>query len=459
MPHVRQSISERPTARRVRVPGSGALLQEGPLKTFAGARAALERRQIDKFRRLVAHASRASPYYAEIIKANGISVATCTPSDFPLLTKDEAIRHFDRIVTTPAVTRSRVEHFLRGSTDPFELFDGQYVVVTSSGTSGLPGISIYSAAEFAAGMKSARLIPMPAFDAARKIRIAYVGVVTTHRAALTMLGNLLRADNRARFELLTVSINKSWQDIVDTLNDFRPDGLAAYASALRELADRKASGELNVNPVFLEAFSEVLTKIDRAAIEHAFAAPLLNIYGSGECLQMGFGWRDDAMSLFEDNLIFELGEDYTAVTNLFNHTMPLIRYRFDDVLIKADQQAGKSPYIKIREVIGRSEFDLHLENDLGRRETVSSHALLSFNIFGLKQYQLIVTGTKRFKIRVCFERHLGSTERHNAKQHLGSEVAHMLRTKQMSKVEFFIEEVPELPVDSQTGKFRYVCYA
>ena len=60
-------------------------------------RAELEARQLRKFRRLVAHAQRRSPYYAEVIATHRIDPATCTPLDFPVLTKTAVIENFDRM--------------------------------------------------------------------------------------------------------------------------------------------------------------------------------------------------------------------------------------------------------------------------------------------------------------------------------------------------------------------------
>jgi len=55
--------------------------------------------KLRKFRALVRHANARAPYYADIIRARGIDVATCTPADFPVLTKSLLMANFDGIVT------------------------------------------------------------------------------------------------------------------------------------------------------------------------------------------------------------------------------------------------------------------------------------------------------------------------------------------------------------------------
>ncbi|KKI20371.1 hypothetical protein XM50_05790 [Sphingomonas sp. Ag1] len=71
---------------------------------------------------------------------------------------------------------------------------------------------------------------------------------------------------------------------------------------------------------------------------------------------MGVALNDwEGIYLFEDDLIFELGSESTCVTNLFNKTMPLIRYRFDDILVPVNVQNPRMPFRVVSESIGRSQ--------------------------------------------------------------------------------------------------------
>src|SRR6202453_2203625 len=99
-------------------------------------RTQLEAAQRRKFRRLVAFVRARSPYYRSVIDEHNIDPATCSPADFPPLTKNEVIEHFDRIVTDPRITRERIKEFLSRSVDPLELFEEEFHVLHTSGTSG-----------------------------------------------------------------------------------------------------------------------------------------------------------------------------------------------------------------------------------------------------------------------------------------------------------------------------------
>ena len=109
-------------------------------------RAQLEAEKLAGFRRLVQHAHAHSPYYRRIIAERSIDVASCTPLDFPVLTKSLLMRHFDEIVTAPGVTKSAIAEFLTRSHDPSEHFLGRYRVIHTSGSSGEVGYFVYPAA-------------------------------------------------------------------------------------------------------------------------------------------------------------------------------------------------------------------------------------------------------------------------------------------------------------------------
>src|SRR5689334_8393874 len=95
--------------------------------------------KLQKFRALVRHAKRHAPYYADIIRARDIDVATCTPADFPVLTKSLLMANFDGIVTDKRITRQTVADFLTRSSDPREQLFDEVTVMHTSGTSGEVG--------------------------------------------------------------------------------------------------------------------------------------------------------------------------------------------------------------------------------------------------------------------------------------------------------------------------------
>src|SRR5580693_1733541 len=81
-------------------------------------RPAFEVLQLEKFRKLVRHVNQRSPYYANVIRQAGLNPDTCTPRNFPVLTKKLLMQNFDQIITERSITRQKIADFLTRSTDP-----------------------------------------------------------------------------------------------------------------------------------------------------------------------------------------------------------------------------------------------------------------------------------------------------------------------------------------------------
>jgi phenylacetate-CoA ligase len=419
-------------------------------------RAELESRQLNSFRRLARYAHAHSSYYRRIINDRSISLASCSVQDFPVLTKAELIQEFDNIVTVPGITRDRIDRFLRESSGPGNLFEGQYVVITTSGTSGKHNVILYSIADFVSGMNVGEHMSLPTPDGKRKVRVAFVGLSTGHFAGIAMVDNLRRGDNRDLFDLQTIDISKPWKEIVETLNNFKPDWLLGYSAAIRELAGRKQRRELRIFPSLIQCGAETLTKRDRAEIEKAFRAPVLNVYGATECLYLGYGWHHDNMTLFEDTVIFELFSEYTTVTNLFNYTVPLIRYRLDDILTKA-APIDEDHYTHIEELVARNESNLLLENDEGCRECISAGQLLTMDLPGVKKFRCVVANKRHVTIHATFD-----DRPDNAKKIAAEKLLHdfqeLLNKKGLVNIRPQLHEDIEIATSPKTGKYRLVEY-
>jgi len=147
-------------------------------------RAQLETPQIEKFRRLVNFANEHSPFYTELIARAHIDITTCTPGDFPVMTKGILMRNFDRLVTDHSINRQKIAQFLTRSDDPNEFLDGKYHVLHTSGTSGEVGYFIYSPEDWARGMAQSlgrrrrrQRLKRRRFG---RIRVAFYGAVGGH---------------------------------------------------------------------------------------------------------------------------------------------------------------------------------------------------------------------------------------------------------------------------------------
>jgi phenylacetate-coenzyme A ligase PaaK-like adenylate-forming protein len=416
----------------------------------------LEEQQLRQFRRLVGHAQARSRYYRKVIAERGINPATCVPADFPVLTKDEVMANFDALVTDPRITLKRVSEFLERSTDPQELFEGSYHVLHTSGTSGSIGYFVFAHDEWIRG--AAQVVRASPLRLRR--RVAYVAATRGHYAgvSLMMAGN--DGTNALFYNVRLFDIGQPLPAIIAQLNDFQPHALTGYAAAIKALAEAQERGDLRIRPRDVGNGGEPLLLDVKEFIERVFGVPVKNGYASSEHLYMAMPIHGfEGMHLLEDELIFELAPDHTCVTNLFNFTMPLIRYRMDDVLIPDDSTATALPFRRLKGVIGRREDSLVFRNQHGRQDFIHPITIVELVIAGLVGWQIVLTGDESFQFLARFDPALTSAERERTTERIAAKLREMLLEKEMSNVQFAIEPVESLAIDPDTGKFRLVVSA
>jgi phenylacetate-coenzyme A ligase PaaK-like adenylate-forming protein len=417
------------------------------------SRSRLEAQQLARFRRLVSSIYPRSPYYRRIIDARGLDPRTCVPADFPILTKSAIIEHFDDIVTDRTLTRRRIADFLARSSDPEERLDGRYHVLHTSGTSGTVGYYVFSHEGWIRGASNVvRASPLR-----WRRRVAYVAATRGHFAGVSLMLAGNDGTNRLFHEVRTFDVGQPLARTVEQLNQFQPEALSGYATVLKQLAEAQERGELRIKPAHLGNGGEALFPEVKTYLERVFQAPVLNGYASSEHLYMAMTLPGaDGLHLLEDDLIFELGADYTCVTNLFNDVLPLIRHRMDDVLVP--EIAGRSPYpfTRIKEVIGRQEHALVFTNRHGREDFIHPIVVVELVVQGLSAWQIVLESGTSFRIRACFDAGLTPREEEETRDALRRKLEAILDEKEMSNVQFEIEPVDALEIDRVTGKFRLI---
>ena len=162
------------------------------------------------------------------------------------------------------------------------------------------------------------------------------------------------------------------------------------------------------------------------------------------------------MYLLENDLIFELHCDHTCVTNLFNYTMPLIRYRMEDILNPVHDDDRILPFTKVQEAIGRREYTIVLTNKYGSDDFINPHAIYQYFIRDLRRFQIQLIDKQSFIFRALLNKSINEIQKNKVLREIKSKMHSVLSAKDMENVSFEIEESEDLPVDPRTGKFRLV---
>lgn len=413
-----------------------------------------EKKRQKKFIKLVKYVNAHSSFYADVIRNNKIDINNCRPEDFPVITKSEVMKNFDRIVTCKDITKAGISGFLEESEHYSQLYKDKYHVLHTSGSSGEVGYFVYSEADWARGCT--QLFRMNKRES-RKLKFAFYGVDTGHYAGISTASAGEKIGGRTNYIFKSFNVQAPLASVVQELNAYQPDYLIGYASGVKLLAEEQNKGNLNISLMNVSCSSEPLTTKDRQLMETTFNAPVMNLYASTEFLVMGVGRKDyQGLVLLDDDLIFELHEEYTCVTSLFNRTMPLIRYKMRDVLIPQDGISQFPPYMQIEELVGRMEQSPVFKNKNGVEESIPPSVIMTLYVNDLRRFQFHITGKTSFRFDVCLEKRTTEDQRLVALQNIERKLTQILSERDMDNVIFEIKELDDIHADPKTGKFKVI---
>jgi phenylacetate-coenzyme A ligase PaaK-like adenylate-forming protein len=441
-----------------------ALKKRREIRRFATlTRDEFETYKLGKFRRLVRYVNQRSPYYRRIISERGIDPAACVPTDFPPLTKSQLMANFDEISTAASVNKRAVSDFLSRSKNPMERYPGQYRVIHTSGSSGEVGYFVYAPDDWARGWS---MNTRPGFEQQRprrkrkgRYRLAYFGATDGHYAGVSAFAAVKQNPIARLFVSVGLyEVNDPLPDIIEALNAFQPDMLVGYTTALKILAAKQREGVLKLNAVIgIVTAGEVTTANDREILSDAFGCGVTNSYACSEHLGMGMALPgSEDMVLFDDELIYEIHDDHTLVTNLFNYTVPLIRYRMADILKPLADMSRYSPYLAVHSLVGRSEIQPIFTNEDGDEDFISPHTINEIFVAGLNRFQMHLTGANEFRFLICLDSTLDDAARIDSRQKVEQRLREILDHKRMANVRFDVEIVDDLPVNPKTRKFQLI---
>jgi phenylacetate-coenzyme A ligase PaaK-like adenylate-forming protein len=303
--------------------------------------------QRDRIRKLLAVAIDSSPFHAR--RLDGIDPDTFEleqlPS-LPVMTKTAMMADFDDVATDRRVSRAAAEAALAATTTHPQPIDGELLVLASGGSSGRRGLYVFdpeSFAEFGASIMRPTIARRQAAGASAAggsiAMIAAASPIHATGAAPCVLAG-------SPIDFVPVPVTQPLGDIVGALDDLQPAVVYGYPSVLTLLAHEQAAGRLHITPASVTSISETLRPDQRMRIRDAFGVPIVNSYGSSEGLTGGSEPDGLPITFASDGCITELVDDHNRpvpmgaparavlVTNLYNHTQPLIRYRLEDRFIR-----------------------------------------------------------------------------------------------------------------------------
>ena len=377
-------------------------------------------RQQQRLNELVTFARANSRFYSE--KYRGLPETITDVRQLPAVTKVELMERFDDVVTDPSVRKADVCRHISDLGNIGKPFMGRYMVWTTSGTTGTPGIFLEDR-NWDAVITAVNVLRMGGeWYTGTVIRgmmkaggnSASVFAGNGHFLGVTMLERQ-RSSNRSRAKRIRlIPVTLPIHEIVRQLNEMQPAMFAGYASALGLLAQEQLDGRLNIHPSIVISSAEPLSPEDRARITQAFGVPPRNNYGCSEGGVMGYECNHGSMHLNADWIIFEpvdashnpipVGQlsDRLLITNLANRIMPIIRYEMGDRVTLSPESCECGITLPVLKVEGRTDEILRFKSSNGRTVPVLPLALWSVlkETDGVLRFQAIQTSPEELRIRL-----------------------------------------------------------
>lgn len=335
---------------------------------------------------LMATAHRASPLYRR--RWGGAQAL----ADLEPVHKAELMQGFDDWATDRAITRAGAEAFLADPGAVGDAWLGRYMLWTSSGTSGEPGIFVQDAASLAAydAIDALRLRGPGAAPGLWSLgrSFAYVGATGGHFAGIASIERLRRlgwAPWAPRFQVL--SVQTPLPLLADALQALAPQVLVTYPSCAVALAALQAAGRLGLALDELWLGGEQLSAAQREMLSTTFACPVRSSYGASECYAIACECRLGRLHLNHDWVILETLDRHgrpvaagetahtVALTNLANRTQPLLRYVLTDRVRYLEAPCACGSRFPAIEVEGRADDTLVLPAAQGQQAVLLPLAL------------------------------------------------------------------------------------
>lgn len=418
--------------------------------------------QNQKLRRLLHYAYEKSEYYRDSFEKSGITAEKIdsTPlSKFPTIDKSILLLQFDSLVTDPDLNQEEIRRFDEQEKTDRKPFKGKYHIVHSSGSTGKPGYFIYDKNAWNSmllGIIRGALwnmsMPQILKFLARGPRIIYIAATDGRYGGAMAVGDGIDGVGAKQIYL---DINTPLDEWISTVKEFKPNMIIGYPSAIKILAELAEKGDVELHILRVVSCGEPLGASLRKYLENVFKTDVINFYGASESLSLGVeSDSQEGMLLFDDMNIVEVENGVMYLTCLYNFVQPLIRYRLSDSLtLKAPAEENRYPFTRAVGLLGRNEDILWFSNGNGKREFLHPLAIEGFCIKGLRDYQFRQLSPEAFEM-------IAETADDSLQETIRSKMLRKMKTileeKDLGYVQFYVNFVPEILPDSQTGKKRLI---
>jgi amino acid adenylation domain-containing protein len=432
-------------------------------RTVAGAyprtRAAMLQYQERYFRKLVRYVWHRSAFYREYYTSHGVKEKNLSEifiADLPLLPKKTFIDNFDRAVTDPRLRKKRLEQWLAGHRIADDAFCLDTIVIHGSGTSGDMGIFAYDRGAWAiADASAATHLPQPENYPNGKTKVAFYVATNGHIATVAVANSM----PRNIYDTLICPLLNNVERTARELSDFQPHRLVGYSSSVASLAELALNGSLCIRPQRVFVSGDKLTPSMEQRIRAAWDAPVYNFYSASESkfIAIKTPKREEMRVLDDLNIVEVLDEQDQPVgpgkegrvvlTNLYNYTLPILRYELGDYVVKGPEPRD-APYSTLLDIRGRVNDALPVMLSSGALASIHPIVLTAFFVASVERLQFVSEGPEHVRIDYVGPRDIDAD--------IVRRFQRVLDAKDAAGTTVTVRNVPAIESDPKTGKLRLV---
>lgn len=421
----------------------------------------------ERLHKIVDYAKDNSPYYKERYKNLPSNYSL---EDLPTVNKIDLMAHFDEWLTDRKIKLEMVQEFMKDLDHIGRKFQGEYLIFTTSGSTGNPLISVCD--------KTTNTIMtviniLRTFARREDLKAFILGGGKS--IGIFATGGFYLGNSSVRARLLTMPWKKRQiavtsallpiPKITEALNRFQPTMLGGYPTILELLIEEQLSGRLHIHPVLIMTGGEYLSNELRIRLGDTFKCYVQTAYActeggtvACECTEQHFHINDDWLivePVDKDNHPVADGvlADKILLTNLFNFTQPFIRYELTDRVTMYHEQCAcgnKSPWITLE---GRTDDVVTFiqEEKKIRIAPLAIYAILK-EIHEIQRFQLVVHAGNKIELRLVPVNQVDIME---AFEKAALVLREFLATHDVKQIEIFLsnEQPQQHPI---SGKFKHI---
>jgi phenylacetate-coenzyme A ligase PaaK-like adenylate-forming protein len=387
-----------------------AMLQKIPkfLETLSWPKEKIKMLRQQRLRELLKHAKTHSIWYRD--KLAHINVDRFTEEnipELPVMDKTALMDNWDKVVTRPELNillaEQHLERIRENSENLFLL--NRYHVIASGGSSGRRGVFVYDWNEWITYYLMTRRFHYqyvkPPYGK-RSEKLAIIGAQKATHASYS----IAKSFTSEQLNTYLLPITLPMDEIIKKLNKIQPDFLHGYPSAIYQLCKNNKLGKLNIRPNIISVGSEPCHHFIKETIKETWPeAKFFNLFASSEGF-CAIQCKPDCsyMHINDDLCIIETVNENRSIvgsrqpskkiyiTNLFNLTLPLIRFEMNDEITFLNQACDCGSNLQlIEEPGGKTEFNFVYKNGV----FVHHYAFLTYLLHErhIQEYQVKQTPT------------------------------------------------------------------